>query len=141
MRVLILDSNATVRETLRNLFESESDFVVAAGAGVGAVAAIDVVVADEHIAGARSPAAQRTLAALSKRAPVVVIGMGERLSDEDAHVAAGAVGYWPKNGDIARLAALARAAGLVARADRACAAAAKDACKPRFADRRTVAVV
>jgi DNA-binding NarL/FixJ family response regulator len=122
MRVLILDSNPAVREALRERLESERDCVAAPGADIGARAPVDVVVVDERIAGGLSEAARRTLAALSERAPVVVMGAGDRVPYEDAHVAAGAVGYSRKD-DVDRLVALARAAGLVAHADRACRAA------------------
>jgi hypothetical protein len=67
------------------------------------------------------------------------MGMGDRMPYEDAHVAAGAVGCWRKDDDVDRLVVLARAAGLVARADRAYGAA-MDALGTRFAQSRPLAV-
>jgi hypothetical protein len=118
MRILILDTNGRVRETLRYLFETELGAHVTTGASLTFAARMiatrpfDVVVAAEGFA----------VEALSPFAPVIRIGVGERALWETAHVAAGAVGYWPMDGDLDELLALVRAAGLVQRADRAFAA-------------------
>jgi DNA-binding NarL/FixJ family response regulator len=118
MRILILDTSERVRETLRHLFEAELGAQVANGANPDfatrtlATQPVDAVVAAEGYA----------VEALSPFAPVIVIGVGERGLWEEVHVAAGAVGYWPKDGELDELLALVRAAGLVERADRAYAA-------------------
>jgi DNA-binding NarL/FixJ family response regulator len=137
MRVLILDANPTVRAALGDLFESEPHVHVTVAADVASAGrgSYDAVLADELLAGAFTSHTRLALEALARRAPVVVMGMGDRLSYEDAHVAAGAVGYWPKDGDIDAVLALVRAAGLVARADRACTVA-RQSPSARFAPRR-----
>jgi DNA-binding NarL/FixJ family response regulator len=124
VHVVLIDPNPSFREALRRLLDDEPDLrVVASLAAVDGTAlseSIDVAVVDERAAGAVGTAATSGLKTLTARAPVVVIGMGDPLYYEDAHVAAGAVGYWPKYGDTESLVGLVRAAALVARADRAC---------------------
>jgi DNA-binding NarL/FixJ family response regulator len=108
--------------------EWEPDFDVTAEREMAAASAgirhdsVDVVLVDERIAGAMSAGTRAALAALTRRALVVVMGIGDPTYYEQAHVEAGAVGYWPKDGDVDALIRLVRAAGLVARADRACVA-------------------
>lgn len=130
MRILIIDPNPTTREALCELFEYELEAQVTAHARLATaldVSAYDVALIDEQIAGAFPDAARSALDLLSKRAPLIVMGLGERVPYEEAHIAAGAVGYWPKDDDIDVLLALVRAAGLVALADRACAASRRSA--------------
>jgi DNA-binding NarL/FixJ family response regulator len=115
MHVLILDSDGVFRHALGTLFQSEPHITATAVADLATIhCAFDVALVDERIAGALTQDAQDALDVLSRHAPVVVIGIGEREPYEEAHVAAGAVGYWPKDGDIEELVALVRAAGLVA---------------------------
>jgi DNA-binding NarL/FixJ family response regulator len=85
------------------------DLSIALGArGAGAV---DVVLVDEAIAGISSSAARIALDALSPRAAVVVMGMGDPAMYADAEIAAGADGYWAKFGDTDALIDLVRAVG------------------------------
>jgi DNA-binding NarL/FixJ family response regulator len=81
------------------------------------------VLVDDGLAGALSCSTRAALTVLSQRSLVVVMGMGEVAHYEDAHITAGAVGYWPKDGDVDTLVRTVRAAGLVAQADRACGSA------------------
>jgi DNA-binding NarL/FixJ family response regulator len=124
VQVVLIDPNSSFREALRRLLDDEPDFRVVAGLAVAdgttLPASFDVAVVDERAAGAIGTSTSSGLKTLTARAPVVVIGMGDPLYYEDAHVAAGAVGYWPKYGDVESLVGLVRAAALVARADRAC---------------------
>jgi DNA-binding NarL/FixJ family response regulator len=128
VRILILEPHSMLRATLRDLLDSEPDFSVSAEQSISTVNArqrldsTDVVLVDESIAGGTSTGARAVLATLAERALVVVMGMGDPVYYEDAHVAAGAVGYWRKGSDIDVLIRLVRAAGLVADADRACLA-------------------
>jgi DNA-binding NarL/FixJ family response regulator len=120
MHVLILDSNPTIRRALGLLFAAEGDVTVSVHAELPArPGAFDVALVDASIAGAFNEDTRATLRSLSQQRPVVVMGMGERAGYEEAHIAAGAVGYWPKDDDVEPLLALVRAAGLVAQADRA----------------------
>jgi DNA-binding NarL/FixJ family response regulator len=120
MHVLIIDSNPAIRRGLGLLFASEPNFTATAHAALPAGPAdSDVALVDASIAGAFSEDARAALRALSQRGPVVVMGTAERAGYEDAHLAAGAVGYWPKDDDVEALLALVQAAGLVAQADRA----------------------
>lgn len=121
LRLLVVDPTRTVREALQDLLAIELEAEVSVGSEVHG-GSFDVALVDEHVAGAFPEAPRAALAALSERMPVVVMGLGEQEPYEEAHVAAGAVGYWPKDGDIDTLLALVRAAGLVACADRACVA-------------------
>jgi DNA-binding NarL/FixJ family response regulator len=131
MRVLIIDPSKTLREALCELFDGEPDMHPTATDSVSAadselcLGSVDVVVVDERIAGALSAGAQAALARLAQHALVVVTGLGDPEYYENAHAQAGAVGYWPKHGDVEPLVDLVRAAGLVARADRAVAAQTK----------------
>jgi DNA-binding NarL/FixJ family response regulator len=138
MHVLILDSNPTIRGALEVLFASEPDVTATACRELPLRSSLDhdVALVDERLAGAFTEHARAVLESRSRHAPVVVMGMGERASYEQAHVTAGAVGYWPKDGDVDSLVALVRAAGLVGQADRAYAAA-RRSLKARFAQRRT----
>ena len=124
MHVVLIDPRPRFREALRRLLDDEPDLRVVTSLvvvdGTALPESFDVAVVDESAAGAVGTAATSGLKTLTARAPVVVIGMGDPLYYEDAHVAAGAVGYWPKYGDVESLVGLVRAAALVARADRAC---------------------
>lgn len=124
MNVVVIDPHPSFREALRRLLDDEPDLHVVASHAVldasALPASFDVVVVDERVAGAISSQAMAGLEALTPRAPVIVIGMGDPVHYAEAHVAAGAVGYWLKYGDTESLVGLVRAAALVARADRAC---------------------
>ena len=131
MRIVIVEPHAAIREALRDLFRSEPGFEVTAMADLAALNAaedlgsFDVAVVDERVAGAVTTTTRDAIKSLSKRGPVVVTGLGEPAYYEEAHVASGAVGYWPQDGDVERLIGLARATALVARVDRACAASSR----------------
>lgn len=128
MQIVVVEPDSLRREALRTLLDHEQDFLVIAEPDVAAVVArarldrVDVVVIDERVAGATSGPARSALAALSKRALVIVVGVGDPTYYEEAHVEAGAVGYWPMDGDVDVLIRVVRAAGLVAQAERACVA-------------------
>ncbi|HEX6023462.1 MAG TPA: hypothetical protein VFZ00_15820 [Solirubrobacter sp.] len=113
MRLLVLDIDDRVRCALQDVFQAELGAHVTAAASVPAVArtqAFDVAVVDERIASGISSEGRLRLEALARHVPVVVIGLGERVPYEDAHIAAGAMGYWPKDGDLDALIALVRSA-------------------------------
>jgi len=118
VHVLILDPHSRVRDALQNVLEDELGADVTVGATLATVngpQVFDVLVVDERVAGAYPSEEREQLKELSKLAPVVVMGLGERVPYEDAHVAAGAAGYWPKDDDLDALLALVRAAALVER--------------------------
>jgi DNA-binding NarL/FixJ family response regulator len=115
--VLIADPHHGTRSALHiALKDAEAVQVVGDAPDVpSAIAAVsrahvDIVLADSRIAGLRSESARAGLAELSRRLPVIVMGM----SDPRAYTAplrtAGAAGYWPKDGDLAQLTELLSAA-------------------------------
>lgn len=119
MHVLVLDPNPTVRCALEALFASEPHMSATVGEDLDALSGrgrFDVALVDERIAGAIGERERATLDGLLRAAPVVVMGMGEPESYARVHIAAGAAGYWPKDGDIDALVALVRAAAAARRA-------------------------
>jgi DNA-binding NarL/FixJ family response regulator len=123
MRIVIIEPHQVVREALQDLFASEPGFEVVAAPSLSVgqqPGSFDVALVDDTVAGALTSTTRATIEALSKRAPVIVIGFGEPAYYEEDHVASGAVGYWPKDGNVEVLIGLARAAALVANLDRAC---------------------
>jgi DNA-binding NarL/FixJ family response regulator len=123
IRVAIVDPHDGIRDALRQLLADEADLQVTAFRDVGTFVAasraahFDVALADERVAGASPSAARTMLGVISERVPVVVMGMGEPDYYADAMTAAGAVGYWPKFGDVDVLVQTIRAAGLVGASD------------------------
>ena len=63
----------------------------------------DIVLADSRIAGLGSESARVGLVQLSRQAPVIVTGMTDPRFYTAPLQAAGAAGYWPKDGDLAQL--------------------------------------
>lgn len=117
MRVVIVDPHPGLLAGLRTLIADADgmDVVGESTDGAGALAAvrageIDVVVVDERVAGASTPATQALLGKLARRAAVVVVGMGDAAGYGDAHLGFGAAGYWPKFGELEALVALVRQA-------------------------------
>ena len=119
IEVAIVDPHDGIRTALAGLLGGEADLRVTAFRDVASffaadrVGDVDVVLADERLTGVSSGAARAALESVSKRAPVVVMGTGEPSSYADALSAAGAVGYWPKYGDLDTLVRTVRAAGLI----------------------------
>ena len=70
----------------------------------------DIVLADSRIAGLGSESARAGLAQLSRQAPVIVMGMTDPRFYTAPLQAAGAAGYWPKDGDLEQLTGLLGAA-------------------------------
>ena len=75
---------------------------------LNAVAAdqVDIVLVDSRLAGLGSEAARAGLEELSRRAAVLVMGMGDPRVYTTPLQAAGAAGYWPKDDDLAKLTGL-----------------------------------
>jgi DNA-binding NarL/FixJ family response regulator len=123
IEVAIIDPHAGIRAALEGLLDDEADLRVTAFRDVESffaadrVGDVDVVLADERLAGVSSGAARAALKSVSKHAPVLVMGTGEPGSYAEAMTAAGAVGYWPKYGDIDTLIRTVRAAGLIGACD------------------------
>ena len=108
--VLIADPHPTSRSALRIALEdAETVRVVGEAPGLtGAIKAVsvsqvDIVLADSRVAGIGSESARAGLVQLSRRVPVIVMGMGDPRVYTAALQAAGAAGYWPKDGDLAQL--------------------------------------
>lgn len=115
--VLIADPHPGTRSALRvALMDAEAVNVVGEAqdlaSAISAVSAaqIDIVLADARIAGLRSEAARAGLAQLSRRVPVVVMAMSDPRFYTVPTQAAGAKGYWSKDGDLGQLSELLRAA-------------------------------
>ena len=71
---------------------------------------VDIVLADARLAGLGSESARAGLEQLSRRTPVIVMGMSDPRVYTAPLQAAGAAGYWPKDGDLAQLTGLLDAA-------------------------------
>jgi DNA-binding NarL/FixJ family response regulator len=71
---------------------------------------VDIVLADSRVAGLGSDSARSGLEQLSCRTPLIVMGMSDPRVCTAPLQAAGAAGYWPKDGDLAELARLLEAA-------------------------------
>jgi len=108
--VLIADPHPATRSALRSALKSTKTVTVVGEtpdlpSALNAISAaqVDIVLADSGVAGLRSESARAGLAQLSRRVPVIVMGMGDpRLYGPALHTA-GAAGYWPKDGDLAQL--------------------------------------
>jgi DNA-binding NarL/FixJ family response regulator len=115
--VLIADPHPGTRSAIRNALKDAKTIkrvreapdlpsaITAASANQ-----VDIVLADSRIAGLGSEVARAGLAQLSRRAPVIVMGMNDPRVYDAPLQAAGAAGYWPKDGDLAQLTGLIDAA-------------------------------
>jgi DNA-binding NarL/FixJ family response regulator len=124
--VLIADPHAATRTGLRTALDaSDGPSVVAEAPDLTTAlrtlrhARVDVVLADARLAGLRSDSARDGLALLSSRVPVVVMGMGDPRVYTTPLQADGAIGYWPKDGDLAQLIELLSASGPACRRETA----------------------
>jgi CheY-like chemotaxis protein len=115
--VLIADPHPGSRSAIRNALTDASTVKVVGEASdlpsaISAVAAdqVDIVLADARVAGIRSESARAGLEELSRRTPVIVMGMSDPRVYTAPLQAAGAAGYWPKDGDLAQLTGLLDAA-------------------------------
>lgn len=110
MSVLIVDPHSAMRSALRiALTDVRAVQVVGEAPDVpSAITAIshvhiDIVLADSGIAGLRGESARAGLAELSRRVPVIVLGMGDPRAYTAPLRTAGAAGYWAKSGDLGEL--------------------------------------
>jgi two-component system, NarL family, invasion response regulator UvrY len=115
--VLIADRHPGTRSALRNALEAANTVEVVGEApdlpsAIKAASGgeVDIVLADARIAGVGSESARGGLEQLSRRAQVIVIGMSDPRLYSAPLQAAGAAGYWPKDGDLAQLTGLLDAA-------------------------------
>ena len=117
LAVLIADPHPRTRSAIRNALEAANTFKVVGEApdllsAIKAVSGgeVDSVLADARLAGVGSESARGGLEHLSRRAQVIVMGMGDPRLYTAPLQAAGAAGYWPKDGDLAQLTGLLDAA-------------------------------
>ena len=117
IELLVVDPQPALRGALRAALELEDGMWVAGEAGdmaaafrVAADGRIAVALVDSRLAGLQSPLALDALRALAHRVPVVLMGMGDPALYAASYVAAGASGYWPKDGELTALVGLLRAA-------------------------------
>jgi two-component system, NarL family, response regulator NreC len=115
--VLVVDPHPAMRGALRAALQLEDGIRVAGEAGDmftalrdAADSRIAVALVDSRLAGLQSPLALDALRALARRVRLVVMGMGDPALYAASYVAAGASGYWAKDGDLSALVALLRAA-------------------------------
>ena len=115
IELLVVDPHPAMRGALRAALEFEDGIRVAGEAGdmlaalrVAADTRITLAIVDSRLAGLQVPLAFEALRALARRVPVVVMGMGDPALYADLYVAAGASGYWAKDGDLTALAGLLR---------------------------------
>lgn len=115
--VLIADPHPGTRSAIRNALKTANTVKVVGEAPdllstINAVSAgqVDIVLADARLAGLGSDAARSGLEQLSRRTEVIVMGMSDPRVYARPLQAAGAAGYWPKDGDLAQLTGLLDAA-------------------------------
>jgi DNA-binding NarL/FixJ family response regulator len=115
IELLVVDSHPAMRGALRASLELEDGVRVAGEAGdmlaalrLAAVARMTLALVDSRLAGLQSPLVLDGLRALARRVAVVVMGMGDPALYAASYVAAGASGYWAKDGDLAALVGLLR---------------------------------
>lgn len=108
--LLIADPHPRTRSGLRiALKDSEIVSVVGEAPDLASAisalssARVDVVLADFRLAGLGSASARAGLAQLTRRVPVIVMGMGEPHVYTAPLQVAGAANYWPKDGDLDQL--------------------------------------
>ena len=117
IELLVVDAHPAMRGALRASLGLEDGIRIAGEAGdmlgalrLAADAPLTVALVDSRLAGLQSPLGLDALRALARRVAVVVMGMGDPALYAAAYVAAGASGYWTKDGDLATLVALLQAA-------------------------------
>lgn len=115
--VLIADPHPATRSSLRIALNDATTLTVVGDApdlssAISRLsgAQVDIVLADSRVAGLGGESARGGLAQLSRRVPVIVMGMGDPRVYTAPLKAAGATGYWPKDGDLAQLTELLSAA-------------------------------
>jgi two-component system, NarL family, invasion response regulator UvrY len=115
--VLIADPHPGTRSAIRDALEAANTVKVVGEApdllsAIDAVSAgrVDIVLADARLAGLGSKSARGGLEQLSRRTEVIVMGMSDPRIYAAPLQAAGAAGYWPKDGDLAQLTGLLDAA-------------------------------
>ena len=108
--VLIADPHPATRRAIHNALKAEKTVQVVGEApdlpsALRAVSAgqADIVLADSGVAGLGSESARAGLERLLRQAPVIVMGMTDARVYTAPLQAAGAAGYWPKDGDPAQL--------------------------------------
>jgi DNA-binding NarL/FixJ family response regulator len=111
--VLIADPHTGTRSALRNALEAANTLKIVGEApdllsAIKALSAgqVDIVLVDARLAGLGSESARGGLEHLSRRAQVIVMGMSDPRVYAAPLQAAGAAGYWPKDGDLAQLTGL-----------------------------------
>jgi DNA-binding NarL/FixJ family response regulator len=111
--VLIADPHPGIRTALRNALQDAAMVKIVGEAldvpsAIDAVSAdqVDVVLAGSRLAGLGSESARAGLEQLSRRIPVIVMGMNDPRVYTAPLQAAGAAGYWPKDGDLTQLTGL-----------------------------------
>ena len=115
--VLIADPHPGTRSAIRSALKAADTVKVVGEApdlqsAIKAVSAgqVDIVLADVRLAGLGSESAPGGLEQLARRTQVIVMGMGDPRIYAGPLQAAGAAGYWPKDGDLAQLSGLLDAA-------------------------------
>jgi len=108
--VLIADPHPGTRSAIRTALEAANTLKIVGEApdlqsAINAVSArqVDIVLADARLAGLGSESARGGLEQLSRRTQVIVMGMSDPRVYTAPLQAAGAAGYWPKDGDLAQL--------------------------------------
>ena len=108
--VLIADPHPGTRSAIRNALKAANTVEVVGEApdlqsAIDAVSGgeVDIVLADARFAGLGSESARGGLEQLSRRTEVIVMGMSDPRVYTAPLQAAGAAGYWPKDGDLAHL--------------------------------------
>lgn len=115
--VLIADPHPGTRSAIRDALKAADTVKVVGEApdlpsAINAVSAdqVDIVLADARLAGLGSQSARAGLEQLSRRTQVIVMGMSDPRIYAAPLEAAGAAGYWAKDGDLAQLIGLLDAA-------------------------------
>jgi DNA-binding NarL/FixJ family response regulator len=115
IEVLVVDPHPAMRAGLRTALELEDGIRIVGEAGdmlaalrVVVGAQITVALVDSRLA--ELPLAVDVLRALARRVPLVIMGTGSPGLYAAPYVAAGASGYWAKDGDLSALASLLREA-------------------------------
>ena len=113
IELLVLDAHPAMRGALRASLEFEDGIRVVGEAGdmfaalrLATDGRVTAALVDTRLARLQSPLDLDGLRALARRAPVVVMGMGDPAQYAASYLAAGASGYWTKDGDLATLVAL-----------------------------------
>ncbi len=115
--VLIADPHPGTRSAIRIALEAANTVEVVSEApdlqsAINAVSGgeVDIVLADARLAGLGSESARGGLEQLSRRTQVIVMGLSDPRIYAAPLQAAGAAGYWPKDGDLDQLTRLLDAA-------------------------------